>query len=356
MQEKMSEAYLIVEENQFFSEILVQSISSKVDYPLVVAKTYQQASQLIAAKTTIFLAAITSYVLSDCADGQIVDLLLDQDIPTIVLTSMSGEEVKDRLLGKNIVDYVFKQELLDTAYLVAVLKRVSRNTAIKVLVVDDSKATRNLIVKMLKAHRYQVLEAGNGHDAIGLINQEPGISLVITDYEMPGLNGVQLIRAIRQKYNASQLPVIGLSSISDTDVTIAFLKNGANDFLYKPFRKEIFYNRINQNLDLLDYINVVKESAYRDFLTGLPNRKYFFEKVEPLYLQALSEETPAVLAVLDIDHFKSVNDIFGHDVGDLVLKKVADVLRSSLRSKDVVARFGGKSLPFFSIIWIMPRP
>jgi diguanylate cyclase (GGDEF)-like protein len=117
---------------------------------------------------------------------------------------------------------------------------------------------------------------------------------------------------------------------------------GASDFLPKPFLREEFFCRVLQNLDILGYIETMREAAFRDYLTGLRNRKYFFERCPEMHLAAQAGGPPIAVAMVDVDHFKRVNDTYGHDGGDVALTHLAALLREHLPGADPVARFGGE--------------
>ena len=159
---------------------------------------------------------------------------------------------------------------------------------------------------------------------------------------MPGMDGVELTRRIRRQHHKDELAVIGISAYGNSILSARFIKNGANDFLNKPFSSEEFYCRVTQNLEMLEYIQKLREASIRDPLTGLFNRRHFFKAAQVLHNRLTQGETTMTLAMIDIDHFKAVNDTYGHAVGDEVLKHVAQGLSNRFRGSDVVARLGGE--------------
>ena len=120
------------------------------------------------------------------------------------------------------------------------------------------------------------------------------------------------------------------------------LKAGASDFIRKPFVAEEFYCRINQNIALLEHIEEIRSSMLRDYLTGVFNRRYLYEAGNQIFQNARRGNISMAIAMIDADRFKSINDNYGHDIGDLVLQTIANSLRKSLRESDIVARFGGE--------------
>ena len=188
---------------------------------------------------------------------------------------------------------------------------------------------------------------GNGIEAIKVLIDNPDIKLLITDYNMPQMDGFELVKNIRHKYDKSDLVIIGLSAEGQGALSAKFIKHGANDFLKKPFYHEEFNCRVQHNVESLELIERITYAANCDHLTGAFNRRYFFKLGGDFYTQARENKTPMAAVVLDIDHFKRVNDNFGHDTGDMVLKAVADILQESL-SRFLVARTGGEE--FFALL------
>jgi diguanylate cyclase (GGDEF)-like protein len=172
------------------------------------------------------------------------------------------------------------------------------------------------------------------------------IRLVITDFNMPIMDGFELTKKIRNLYNKQEIAIIGMSAYGNNLLSARFLKIGGSDFINKPFLEEEFFCRVNQNMELLEYIRDLRFVATRDFLTGLFNRRHFFDVGEKLFSRAYRSEKPIAVALIDIDFFKQVNDSHGHNIGDVVLVKIAELLTSSLRASDLVARFGGEEFGF----------
>tara|TARA_B110000438_G_C15570686_1_gene545251 strand:- start:37 stop:807 length:771 start_codon:yes stop_codon:yes gene_type:complete len=173
------------------------------------------------------------------------------------------------------------------------------------------------------------------------LKQHPNIKMVITDYNMPEMDGFELVQAIRLKYEKSDMIIIGLSGEDGGLLSIKFIKNGADDFLNKPFQQEEFYCRITNNIESLEQLHKIQELANRDYLTSLYNRRYFCEEGEKLLKQAVKNNTEISLVALDLDYFKSVNDEYGHEAGDEVLKFFSRELDNTL-GRFLVARIGGE--------------
>jgi diguanylate cyclase (GGDEF)-like protein len=165
---------------------------------------------------------------------------------------------------------------------------------------------------------------------------------------MPDMDGFQLTKKIRQKFNIEELAIIGASAQDYKNMSARFLKFGANDFLTKPFLSEEFYCRVTMNVNNLEYIQINKELSVRDFLTDLYNRRYFYEIGQKLFASSKRLEKHLSIAMLDIDHFKKINDTYGHDGGDKVLIAISQVLKNRFRASDIVSRFGGEEFCIFA--------
>ena len=160
---------------------------------------------------------------------------------------------------------------------------------------------------------------------------------------MPNMDGVELIKSIRRKVPLEQLVIIGLSDTNSSSVSVQFIKNGANDFLHKPFAKEEFNCRVMQNMELLDKHKSIQFAESHDFLTKMLNRKHFFDKVKS-HLD--KQDGNFSIALLDIDHFKHINDEFGEEAGNQALVQFSSILAKQLKSH-IFARFNGNQFGIF---------
>jgi diguanylate cyclase (GGDEF)-like protein len=240
------------------------------------------------------------------------------------------------------VDYVVKESRVGLRYLCNMVHRLLKNREIKAMVVDDASAIRTHVGSLLRQYQFQVLEAENGQQALDILRDNRDIKLIISDYTMAPIDGFEMTKTIRETYEKEELAIIGLSGVDSATLSARFIKVGANDFITKPFQPEEFFCRITQTVDLIEKTQALVDAATRDFLTGLYNRRFFFENGEGKLNRARREGTNIALAMLDIDHFKSVNDTYGHDVGDEVLKGVSKLLVECTRDHDLVARMGGE--------------
>jgi len=333
---------LLIDDSQAISRLLRARCEDLAGVESEIAGSLAEARALLATGPERFFVAVVDLNLPDSREGEAIDLVRAHDIPAIVLTAHCDEAIRERGLAKEAVDYLLKSSLHEIDHAATLVRRIHRNRHIKVLVVDDSRSFRAYLVKLLELHRLQVIEAENGREALAIMQSEPGVDLVITDYYMPEMDGLALISALRQRHPRSELAIIGLSEQGSSALSARLLKNGANDFLTKPFLVEEFYCRVIQSIEQIELVRAIRDSSVRDYLTGLYSRRHFFEAGETLHAAARRRQLALAAVMLGIDHFKRVNDTHGHLAGDRVIRQVASLLACGLRQAALLGRYGGE--------------
>ena len=334
---------LMVEDSKIMGQALKKIIEADGDMLVAWVQTYQEALTLLETESNNYFLALLDIILPDAPTGEIVDLILSRNIPSIIFTAEFSDQMRELIWSKrNVIDYVLKEGPIAIEYIASLVQRIKRNRAIEVLVVDDSKVARMQISTLLRVHQYQVFEAKDGHQALEILKEKPNIKMVISDFFMPGMDGFELTRNIRLEYRKDQLVVIGISGRGNNIMSARFIKTGANDFIAKPFLSEEFYCRISQNIENLEQIEEIRHLSCKDFLTNLYNRRYFFENGSAIFKTALTCKRKICIAMVDIDWFKTINDMYGHDAGDMVLQKISAALCEPFKNDDIVCRFGGE--------------
>lgn len=254
---------LIIEDNRALAAMAKAHIEEKEGFSAVIATSRDGAKTLLDNKSLQFAAAIVDINLPDAPDGEVVPDILDAGIPAIVMTGAFKEELRDQMLKLGVVDYVVKQGIHSFRYACNLVERIHRNRSIKVLVVDDSPSATALLTHALEQQKFIVLSAESGEHALGVLEQHPDTRLVITDYNMPGMDGFELCQQIRRNYEKRQIAIIGLSGTNKAGLSNRFLKSGANDFLSKPFSYEELFCRINHNLELIEQFETIQSGINR---------------------------------------------------------------------------------------------
>ena len=336
----MSDRILIVEDNKTLAKLIAKKIANALEMEVDTAYSLGEA-KLFLARYKYFITLL-DINLPDAPNGEIVDYVLAKKHRVIVLSANIDKAFRTQMLKKNIIDYVNKGGTGDINYIIQIIERLRKNQNHKVLVVDDSMVFRKQLQSMLENMFFQVTTVAHGEEALGMLQAKPDISLVLTDYNMPVMDGLELTYEIRQTYSKDELCILAISSNEDEEINALFLKHGANDYIKKPFSKEEFSVRVNNSIEALENIQMIMNYANRDYLTGLYNRRYFFQAMSEYVEDVKTSGEKFAVAMIDIDHFKNVNDTYGHDVGDKVIVTLADILRSSTSPRDIVARFGGE--------------
>jgi diguanylate cyclase (GGDEF)-like protein len=332
----------VVEDSRAIRALLSDRIVDEPDLEVLQAADFAAAREMLQSHRENILCAVVDLNLPDAPNGEVVDYMMDNGVSVLVLTGNVSEAVREKMIAKRVADYVVKHNASEIDYVIRSVVRLMRNTDTSVLVVDDSSSARTHLRQLLETQRYQVVEASNGLEALALLDDNPTVRVVVSDYNMPGMDGLELIYKMRRKHGRDDLIIIGMSGQNSGSLPARLLKAGANDFLNKPFLAEEFICRINQNIDLLGQIHTIRDAANRDYLTRLYNRRYFFETGKTLLANACRGNIQLALAMVDIDHFKRLNDTYGHDAGDYALLSVSRTLEQSFRQTDIVARFGGE--------------
>jgi len=244
-------------------------------------------------------------------------------------------------MEKGAIDFIDKSNKNAYPYACELVGRLYKNHQIKILVVDDALSSVKIVEHMLQKQNFQVLTASNGKQALEVLEKNQDIRIILTDFAMPEMDGLQLTIKVRELYSKDNLAIIGLSGMNNELLSSNFIKNGANDFLIKPFFYDELLCRVNQNIDMLERIEYINRLANQDFMTKVFNRRYFFTQGDDLYLLAKEEQTQLTMCMMDIDHFKMVNDTYGHDCGDVVLIHFANLLKEFFKGS-LVARLGGE--------------
>ncbi len=328
----MNNKILLVEDSRAFRNYLVQKLMP-LGCEIITAETLSETQDILTQHDD-FLCTVLDYCLPDAPNGEVIDLVLSHQHKVIVLTAAFSDDTREHFISKGVVDYILKEGTGAISYLLPLINRLLNNLSHQALVVDDSVTIRKYVSQLLEHQYIQTLQAENGEQALTILEQNPQLSFIITDHDMPEKDGISMIKDIRKTCSKNEVAILGLSGSDEPTMTARFLKAGANDFLKKPFNQEEFYCRVHQMLDMQEATKELFQMANQDALTKLWNRRYFFSQAEN------HTQTPNI-AMLDIDFFKQVNDTYGHDGGDAVLVTVARILQIYFKD-DVVARFGGE--------------
>ena len=211
----------------------------------------------------------------------------------------------------------------------------------KILIVDDVASNIQALASVLKDN-YQLRVATTGERALELVANELDIDLILLDIEMPIMNGFEVISKLKANYETADIPVIFVTGNITIEDEEKGLISGAVDYIAKPIRPVIVQARVKTHITLKNQRDQLKYEAVHDKLTGLYNRYQLDHEGYRKFKRAQRKKSNFTVVMIDIDHFKNVNDSYGHIIGDEVLKSVANLLKTNRRVEDFVVRYGGE--------------
>jgi len=208
-----------------------------------------------------------------------------------------------------------------------------------VVLADDDPSIRLMVRHVLESEDFDIVEASDGLEAIKAVEKYHP-ALILLDAVMPGIDGFTTCQQIKEKGH-TDIPVMMITGLDDDASVERAYEVGAIDFITKPIKWAVLKHRVKSVVAKVIAERKVELLAYRDTLTGLPNRLLFADRLEQSVIRAERSKTGMALMLIDIDDFKLVNDSFGHDAGDKLIKAVGHLISKSLRRADTIARLGG---------------
>lgn len=219
----------------------------------------------------------------------------------------------------------------------------------KVLIADDSGTSRMLLRSALQRWGYEVVMAENGAQAWEILAQPNAPAMAVLDWVMPHMTGPEVCRKVRETHREPYTYILLLTSKNTKNETVEGLEAGADDYIVKPFDEQELQVRlragkriVDLQMDLLTAREELRERANKDLLTLLPNRSAIAAALEKELSRCHRDRRTVGVILLDIDHFKKINDTYGHFAGDAVLRETAARLRGNMRPYDAVGRYGGE--------------
>ncbi|WP_068087874.1 diguanylate cyclase [Polycladidibacter stylochi] len=332
---------LLVEDANFFAKIVANEVERSGPYSVRIARNYREAVEALNDTEYRPFLALVDVTLPDANDGEIVDLMRSHDLPTIVFSGRFDCHTRQKILDRGVVDYILKDSPASLSYLGDLVGRIDRNRKTTVLVVDDSLTDLAIIKERLSRYCLKVLLASTAQEALDTLAIHPEIRMMILDHGLPDKSGFETLSIVRRTRSMKDLCVIGISATPSAALTAKFLKCGASDFIAKSCSPEELILRISQSLNQLDRIHELTELANKDPLTDMFNRRYLHEYQEQEHLRLKIEGRTTRYAIIDIDHFKQINDQHGHELGDFLIVTLAAELKALLPKNAIAVRLGG---------------
>ena len=350
----MSIQALIVEPARLYQRLLTSMVND-VEGHADMASNLPEAMELLADKTYdfVFVAA----VLGEHTGVELAQQLRQQTrhANTIInmITSETDKSVYADVIEHGISEVFHKADLEEVSEFLFQHRNSQRGIEAEhgsILYVEDDLAMSQYLTQVMRNAGFDVVHCTSAEEAFKLFGQQ-SFDLVATDFVLAGRNsGISLVRKIRNLGGEqAQIPVLVMSGTEDTATRVGILESGASDYVAKPVLVEELVARLRNLVRMKKLFERVERQrkelqkiAMTDQLTGLYNR-HSLSDMAPKYLsEACRHGTPLSLIVVDVDHFKKVNDNYGHSTGDVVLVEIGKLLKASCRNEDFAARFGGE--------------
>jgi diguanylate cyclase (GGDEF)-like protein len=234
----------------------------------------------------------------------------------------------------------FMRELQDMSNVVSLFSDTQKYEERPIVVLaDDDPSIRLMVRHVLESEDFDIVEASDGLEAIKAVEKHHP-ALILLDAVMPGIDGFTTCQQIKEKGH-TDIPVMMITGLDDDASVERAYEVGAIDFITKPIKWAVLKHRVKSVVSKVIAERKVQLLAYQDTLTSLPNRLLFADRLEQAVVRSERSRTSMALMLIDIDDFKLVNDSFGHDAGDKLIKAVGQLISKSLRRADTIARLGG---------------
>ncbi len=343
MQKHRDKRLLLIEDSRMFATALKYGLELTHGINITHCASLEAAkAEVAAASEPGFSLSVLDLNLPDAPNCEALDFILANRMPAIVFTAAFNDGTRDEILERGVVDCIIKNEPGSIDRLLAAVDRALTHGLTTVLLVDVSNDSRQELAGILRRHRFSVIEAADAAEALRFLDQGETIDVIVADTNLADIPAAVLLEEIRRRQGEDCVPLIGFCDHGDARLAARFIDAGGADFIRKPFLEAEFCGRIRHAATLQQRIQVLKRAAANDYLTEIFNRRHFFLTGPRLVDQCLRRGEGTSVAVLDIDHFKRLNDTYGHEIGDVVLKHVARRLKVLVGEEHLLARLGGE--------------
>jgi diguanylate cyclase (GGDEF)-like protein len=333
---------LLVEDTRFYSIAIRDRLESQ--YGIRVTHCGGLSALRNALETTEheYKLAILDLCQADAPNGEALDYVMSKGMAVVVFSGVSSDARRQEILARGVGDYVVKSSIHSIDDLVATVDRQLSTEAAELLVIDPDMRG-SALPSMLADGGFLPVWAACESEAFATLDRLRSIELVLIRSEDGERNGYSFLHKLQGRSGEDSIGVVGYSNHIGRDDVARFLGAGGDDFVHLPISPENLAGRLRHTMTLHRQIQSLQRMASRDYLTDLLNRRYFFDRGPKIVSLCLRQIEPTAMALIDIDHFKKLNDNYGHEIGDVVLKAVAKKLCTLVGERPhLVARLGGE--------------
>ncbi len=329
VQKHSDKRMLLVEDSRMFATALKYGLESVHGIRVTHCNSLAALKEALEQAPESFSLAVLDLNLPDAPNCEALEFILDNQVPAVVFTAAFNDHTREEILRRGALDCVIKHQPESINLLIGAVDRALTNGKTTVLLADSDAASRSELAGILRRKRISVCEVASAADALQVLDSGEAVDLVVTDLDLSDMSGAALLAEVERRRGDGAVPVIGLSDSGDRRAGARFLEAEFN-------------GRIAQAAGVQKRLQTLQRQAASDYLTDLYNRRHFFVAGPRLVEQCLRRGEPTAIAVLDIDHFKRLNDTYGHEIGDIVLKHVAKRLSVLVGEDHLLARLGGE--------------
>jgi diguanylate cyclase (GGDEF)-like protein len=330
---------LLVEDSRVFSTLIRYEMQTR--HGIAVHHCSSLSAVTTALDAEAFDVAVLDLNLPDAPNCEALDRVLARGIPAIVFTGSFNDSTRDKIMALGVVDCIIKSNPDSTACVVSAVDRLLTISGTNVLVVDEDAERREEMARFLVSQKFKVRQAASVDEAMPDVMSD-GIDLIVSPLLCETASAAVILRRLAMSDREITIPVVAVAPERASPRAAQFLRAGGADFLTSDMGADEIVGRMHHAVAVHRRIEALQQLASRDYLTELYNRRYFFQQGKRIVDQSFSRGEASSVAILDIDHFKRLNDTFGHEVGDLVLKAVARALHSFIGGHHLLARLGGE--------------
>jgi diguanylate cyclase (GGDEF)-like protein len=334
---------LLVEDTRLYSFAVRSLLEGNFGLIVIHCATLAALRHELESDTGAFNLAILDLCLADAADGEALDIITTHSIPAIVFSGFTSERRREEILSKNVAELVYKNSPSSLENLGACVERVLSQGRAQLLLVDPDAEEKSAMFATVSRGSFMVTHCASASEALLVLDASRNTELVLVRADLAAEGDYCFVDLLKSRFGEDAVRVIGFSRTKGGDDVARFLNAGGDDFVHLPVSVADVEGRLTHLLALHKQIQGLQRMASRDYLTDMLNRRYFFDRGPKLVDICLRQSAPVCAALLDIDHFKKLNDTHGHEIGDLVLKAVSrKILQLVGEKQHLPARIGGE--------------
>lgn len=336
----MNKKILLIDDNKMLGKLLAKKIQTTLNCEVDIVFSLAETKAL---PDDEYFLTFADLCLPDAPNGEVVDYVLTKNWPVIVLTASNDKATKDKFMDKDILDYIFKESDTCIDQIIDSIVKLERYAKTKVILALSKLPERNEIKKILTQRKFNVLAAAHGEEAMSYLNDNNDVKLIIADANMPVISGSELLSEVRTRFGDHDLGVIILGDKDDA-LESSLLINGANEYLIKPLNKESFNCRLDRCLNYMANMQFLSIYNNLDPISGVKNSNALLNCVEDYLNEISGKEEEFAFAFLDIDNLRNLNEEYGHEVGDKIVKICADEASNEVKGRDIVGRYSPEKI------------